>query len=65
MPLPGEHVIGLDYAPPRTLAGGQKLAAGTLGEHARAHARELLMRRSQLFARLDPPPLAAEPFAAQ
>src|SRR6266571_704682 len=63
--LPRKQVIGLDYTPPRTLAGREKLAAGALGKHPRAHAGKQLMRSSQVFARVEPPPLTAEPFAIQ
>src|ERR1700687_5737695 len=63
--LPRKLVIGLDYAPARTLAGREKLAARPLGEHPRTYAGKQLMRSSQVFARVEPPPLTAEPFAVQ
>src|SRR5262249_33949519 len=44
-------------------AGGDQLAPRALGESARAHRGEALVRRAQLLARVDAPGLAPEPLA--
>ena len=55
----------LDGAPARPLARGQQLARGALGEGLGTHAANSVVGGSQLLARIEPPPLAAEPFAVQ
>ena len=55
--------LGRPFA--RMLAGRQELAAGTPGKRPGTHFHELRVRASELFARVDPAPASAQPFAVQ
>ena len=58
-----EDVAGLRGAPGRCLAGCQQLAARALGERLRPDSVEVVVRGSQLLARVNAPVLATKPFA--
>ena len=58
-------VARLDPALAHGLTGGQQFATGTLGERLDSHPGELVIGDAQLGAGVDPPTLAAQPFAIQ
>ena len=61
--LCGEHVARLDGAFARRLAGGEQLAAGSLGERFGPDPIEHLVGDSKLVARVETSVLASQPLA--
>src|ERR687895_2775256 len=63
--LGGEVLARLDGALTGALAGRRELALGAAGEGLGTHPDEHLVGGAQLFARVEPPALAAQPLAEE